>query len=566
MIYRIIPLLRTPLGVDVFDYQSDESYSIGQLVRVPFRKGTLLGIVLSTTHQTTITKPLKTIQSAYLSSPFPLALLELSQWLSQVTFTSLPSIWKSWLRDLPKKPPMAFMFYQTPAQQGQIQAYWHLEPQEQLRKRASDAIRQSKRVIIITPWKHRAVSYATKLGVPYVDSELASGKAFVLWTQFATGQLPCIVTTRFGVWLAAFADIALLDSPDADEHKQDDQAPRFDARKILLQLTEYAHLTVEAYGLQSPLHSDDPVPTIEVDHEILRIQRKGHSRIPCLQEVAYQELLETDRPITVIHPIKYEQASMRCRDCGWQAMCLRCHEPVSPLLDEALCKRCHAKQSLPIACENCDGHDLGKSLPGIDKLKRLWHERHPDRVIDWRGVTREELDLPFPEHALVLVTDGSLLAMTEDIRRNEQRAITFRRLADAIRSVHGRLLLQSSEQEEQLWEPWLYQDGYHQWRLAEREARLLFHYPPSKRLIKVLIDGDETHAEHWIKKATPHLQSFQMRIQGPYPTTAYAKRRKRQIVHLLPSSTIVTTELLQSLRELLGPGIHIDLDPIAFFR
>lgn len=86
---------------------------------IPFRKGKTLGIVLEKTKSSSI-RELKTILGPYADLHFSEDGLALSQWLAKQTFTSLPSIWKSWLRDYPKKPKTTNVRYPTKRKKTEI--------------------------------------------------------------------------------------------------------------------------------------------------------------------------------------------------------------------------------------------------------------------------------------------------------------------------------------------------------------------------------------------------------------------------------------------------------------
>lgn len=564
MIYQVIPVMRTPHGVDAFDYQSDLTFQPGDAVWIPFRRGKLLGVVRKRL-QSSALPHLKTIIGSYAGIAFGEEAIHLSQWLANTTFTSLPSIWKSWLRDYPKKPKALSL--RTPAKRSSrtIQAQWKANAFDELIGHAMRAIQEGERIIIITPWKHRAAQLASSLdGITYT-SDLNAGDAFRAWTDFAAGDIPCLVTTRVGAWIGLFADRVFLDLPEHDDHKQDDLAPRFDARKIALRLAEQSVCSIEAFGLNPPLHSDEPAPEIECDIEAIIRLRAGYSKMPMFQEIAYQRLLDEERPIVVIHPIKFELAKLTCRDCGWRPVCQRCDYSLAQQNQKAICKRCHFEQAIPEACEKCQSFDLGKSLPGIDKLKRHWHTKHPELTVDWRGVSAEELDKPLPENAIVLVTDGDLLAGAEDIRKQERLCHTFRRLAQKCHESKSTLLIQSAEQYASHWLPWLTTLGYQRWREHERKTRELFGYPPSKRVIKILLDDTEEAALRWISHIEKDLTSCQ--IRGPFEVaTMTGKRRKRLGLHLLPVDNRITPELLELLSNHMAPKMYIDLDPISFFR
>lgn len=566
MPYRVIPVMRTPHGVDVFDYEADTDYQAGDAVWIPFRSGKMLGIVLEKTKTSNI-KNLKKIAGSYAGLQFSEDALLLSQWLAKQTFTSLPSIWKSWLRDYPKKPSNVKTHQPTKRKQTEVHATWQTGAKQELIAHAMRALQGNERILIITPWKHRAAEFAAALDIPQFTSDLNAGDTYRTWTDFASGDTPGLVTTRVGAWTGMFADRIFLDIPEQDDHKQDELAPRFDARKIALRLAELKRAAVGAFGLNPPLHSDETAPRIDVDCDVIVRQRAGYSRIPMIQEVAYQKLLDEDRAAAVVfHPIKFELAKLTCRDCGWHPICKRCDYVLSSNQGTAHCKRCNNNQPMPEQCGKCGSIDLGKSMPGIDKLKRVWNEKHPDIAIEWRGVSAEELDRPLPKKALVLLTDSDLLAGAEDIRKNERLCHAFRRLAASVQEVQGTLIIQTSEQSAHLWKAWLTAEGYAKWRTHERKARELFNYPPSQRVIKVLMDSTEAKTFDWMHKAEKTFGK-ELTTRGPFEVPFRTKdSSKRYCLHLLPTENKLTEDFLDRLAKLITEKMYIDLDPVAFFR
>ena len=566
MPYRVIPVMRTPHGVDAFDYASESNYQPGDAVWIPFRKGKTLGIVLEKTKSSSI-RELKTILGPYADLHFSEDGLALSQWLAKQTFTSLPSIWKSWLRDYPKKPKTTNIRYPTKRKKTEINATWRLEAKEALINAAKEALEKNERILILTPWKHRAADFASVLDIPQFTSELNAGDAYRTWTDFAAGETPGLVTTRVGAWIGQFADHVFLDIPEQDDHKQDELAPRFDARKIALRLAELKRVSVSAFGLNPPLHSDESAPSISVRHEIIIRQRAGYSRIPMIQEIAYQKLLDEDRATAVVfHPIKFELAKLTCRDCGWQPLCKRCDYVLSSHQGQAHCKRCGNNQPMPEQCGKCSSVDLGKSMPGIDRLKRVWNEKHPDIAIEWRGVSAEELDRPLPKKAIVLLTDGDLLAGAEDIRKNERLCHAFRRLAASVQEAEGSLSIQTSEQSAHLWGPWLTTEGYTKWRTHERKTRELFQYPPSQRVIKVLMDGTQHAIFDWLHRIEK-IFGDTISTRGPFEVPFRTKGSSlRFCLHILPKDNRLSEAFLDQLASLITEKMYIDLDPISFFR
>lgn len=568
MFATVIPLLRTPPGVDAFDYRIPSGLSVkpGMLVVVPFRKRRVAGIVTSVMKHSDFAEKAAEISDLYAEIQFPEASVELLEWLSVTTFTSRPSVLKSWLRQLPQKPHPAGSdgaLSSGRAKKTELKTHWTPDAREQLIEAARDA---NGRVLILTPWKHRVLELQEELGGGVLLSDMGVHDYFNAWSGFLNNQSGILISTRIGAWLSPVADIVLIDEPENDDHKQDDLSPRFDARRIAFWAEAREHSSLQSFGLTPPIHINETAPAIPAQTEPIVRHPKGRSDIPFIEAESLQRLRDHDGSLCVIHPILGTRSRLICSDCGWQAECSRCGFPVSAERRTSVCRLCKQKDALPLSCPECGAVDLSKSILGIEALKKQFAEKEPNLKIEWRTTNAAELEQPFAKNSCVLLTMGDLLGAggSEDIRRNERLAVAYRRLAEQIRRAEATLLIQTNESHAHEWPRLLTPEGYETFRQEELAERKAFAYPPLTRLVKVIVSGSEAEALTWQKKLIRSAPD--MGIQGPFPVAFLPKTRTpRYVFHLRPPENISEKKLIALLTPLAKSAI-IDLDPIAFFR
>lgn len=579
MFAEVIPIRRTPFGLDGFDYSFDEtktSYHVGQFVYILLRGHTTEAVIRSIKPTSAFASRAKPIVGPIPASlTLPPTCLELLTWVAERTFSSLPTVLHAWLDTLPKRFPKQ----ETPTREaktfsektGSAHAYWSVDHETELIGRAKEALNQGQRVLILTPWTQRIDLFRQALQAVTPDplplhGDLAHGAYFANWSRCVSGESPCVIATRLGAWLAPTVDLVLIDEPENDDHKQDEQAPRYDARRIAGWAAKYAGVRVEAFGLTPPLHANTAAPDLDCALAVHAFHPGGRSATPSIQADTALAIQEHEGPTIVIHPIRGRAGRLTCRDCSWQATCAHCGAPVAAEETRAVCRSCSHTQALPLTCDSCGSADLGKAIPGIEQLKKAWSRAEPAIVIDWRDTTNELLEQPIPPKSLVALTLSHLFGgAIEDVRRTERRMIAARRLMNRVRRAEGRLIIQTPEQDLETWPSWKTTDGVKRTSDAELETRRLFHYPPTWRRVKCLIDGTETTVATWLTQAKQLLRE-QGTIEGPFPVEF---RRPgsgaRSVVHLLFSPEISESSLVELLQPLATSAL-IDLDPIAFFK
>lgn len=578
---RVVPALRTPFGVDYFDYLDGGigACEPGDLIVVPFRGRHVVGMVIAILSDSPFAGKARPALRRYADLRLSAHAPALLSWAASHTFSSMPSLLKSWLRNLPSRPSLTqrervISRPHVTQTSGSLCTRWTTHPRHALLERARVLLAQGKKVLLLTPIKKRLAFFSEQLPASRVlASDQSAGDAFRAWSAFAEGEHQVLVATRIGAWLAPLADHVLLDEPEHDDHKQDELAPRYDARAFAIWSALHAGVAVECFGLTPPLRVDHRAPDLSTHIMIHTRRPNGRSSIPLIQSDTMLRLQEYNGPRIIIHPIRGISARIVCRDCGWRATCARCGADLSARNTDALCRVCHATFPLWSSCPSCDGADLGKSLPGIEHLKRLWERDAALPTVTWRDTTNEILDEPFPEHPLVLVTDGSWLGGGEDIRRDERRVIAFRRLADRIEAAHGTLIIQIPEETHtshehdipSVWAGWLTGVGLNLWKEKERATRKLFGYPPAKRVVKLLIDGSEETAIAFGSDLRAALHPY-AELRGPFSVAYRPRSRQPRYVWHAIFPVACTDEELMRLLSPCARTAHIDLDPTAFFK
>ncbi len=563
---RVVPVLRTPAGIDAFDYAvpADSTYKIGDLVWVPFRRRKTAAIVIETLETSPYADKAQDVIGSYAGIRLPEASVGLLHWLSEWTFASKSTIALAWLRTLPKRPTDVGTISRRETK-GRMDATWAVDADRSLMETAKKA---GGRVLVVTPW----LASAKRLANEIPDSELllaeqADGLFFERWTNWASKPEGVLITTRVGSWLCPMAETVLLHLPEQDDHKQDELNPRYDARRVAAWCAQHAGIEVRAFGVTPPLASDEPAPDLALPYEISIRNPKGYSPIPMIQADILNTIRDHEGPRIVVHPVRGVSARFTCRDCGWQAVCERCDFPLSQEIDAAACRRCGWTGSPPLSCLSCGGFDLGKSIPGIERLKSAWAKHESGVPVEWRTLIVDEFEAALPAKAMVVVTDASFLSgAVEDIRRDERLVAAVRHLAARVQAVDGHLILQTSEHHAAILETCVTTDGYRAYRERERALRESFGYPPSVRLVKALVDGNEADAHRWSKTAESAVKTAGGELRGPYAVAYRPRSRKaRWVIHAVFPKTVEHKRLMAVFQPL-GKNAIIDLDPIAFFR
>ncbi len=568
----VIPCLRTPYGVDGFDYLlNDESdIQIGDLVTVPFRTRSIPALVSRISDQSAFSKKIITLSQLTPLIRFSPLIVDLISKTAAHSFSSQASILHAWLRTVPRRAtPLSISIAPSPPSPN-VEYLFTSSRFDALGKTFKQA---QGRTLILTPWQSRADKIGASFQCSVLHADLASGSAWKAWTNFLANPLGRLVTTRLGAWLSLFADTLIIDEPENDDYKQDELAPRIDARRLietaetLRTPTQTIFISTTPQLRLSPTLVEQAIPTLTPTLTFEPRQHGSSSGISGLSGSAVQAIrtaLEKQSSVIILHPIPGERSRIVCRDCSWTAPCPWCGFSLTRSKEGVECRRCHRSSEIPPVCANCKGADLNKSRTGKDHLAAQIAQAFPSAPIqvvdlpDWHR-------LSIPRGALILLTDLSLIGgVSEDIRRKERLAIAWRRIAATAQSAEGKLFVQGPEMLLTEARTWLEGSGLLKLWKTELSERAAFGYPPARQRIKLLFDGTIEQLEGTDLRLKEVLGKA-WTIEGPLPVLFRSSTRKpRCIFHLLPPIDMNERDVHRNLEPFAKEAI-IDLDPIAFF-
>jgi primosomal protein N' len=593
MIARVIPAIRTPRHVAFFDYAIPEGtkMSPGDLVRVPFRTRSLIGVVDSVEEVEDSGRALKSVSELYGNIHLSRASLKLLHALAAYSFSSPATVLHAWVGTLPKRSGASASSVRQPTMLATHETLLRTnrwDAPDGLIARVERAHAAKQRALVLTPWASSAHALAARLQASVLTSDKAPGARFRAWSGFIRGDDTVLVATRIGAWLATEADLVIVDEPENDDHKQDELSPRYDARWLVAQAVPLGTSVIEL-GLTPRLQaitavSDDQlirdVPSLRPTLHAIDIHRADWSPVATLQNrtlTLVEEAEARGASVIIIHAVYGDRARLRCKDCGWTAVCARCG--ATPALQGAqlVCRRCAWKGSAVAACPSCNGTQLSHSRAGRDTLARDLAARgfEHTRVMslgEWHA-SRWTPEAKSAQSDLVVLTDLSALAGgTEDVRRRERLMIAFRRLADDCMTDNTELAVQGDALLLTDARTWLTADGCITALKREYADRQTFALPPTARLVKLVIRGPQAHAEEIAARLRSQTQEAQhaalaATVNGPYAVPHLpGTREPRSTIHLTCPKSALDAAIQALLGPILDPSVFIDLDPIAFFE
>jgi primosomal protein N' len=431
------------------------------------------------------------------------------------------------------------------------------------------AMQQGCRVLVLTPWTAHAERLAEACGGVALTSDLADGARFAAWSGFLRGNVRCLVATRIGAWLATEADLVIVDEPENDDHKQDELAPRYDARWIAAE-AKRADVPVLAIGLTPRIVSPTPIPSL-ADSPVTwvdthRADWSGVAGVQGRTLLAMEQAMDAGHAVHVIHPIHGTRARLRCADCGWSAHCVRCGGGLTPSAEALACRRCAQEAAMPSACPSCGGTDFSKSRLGRDTLIRDLAKRELQASVHSLGEWHTASVRLAPQ-SLVVFTDLSLLpGMAEDVRRRERLIIGLRRLVDLCTSQDSHLMIQGDPALLDDARTWMTPEGCAAALQREWDERKAFHLPPAVRLVKLIVRGAPSNAETLAERLR-HRLPREAAVAGPFTVERLpGTRAPRAIIHATFPPSTPDSAIQTALSPLLSDTVLVDLDPIAFFE
>ena len=487
--------------------------------------------------------------------PEEMALPQLSE-AQQKAYNSIQDVWKT--------RPTCLLHGVTGS--GKTEIYIHL---------ISHALKKGKQVLYLLPEIVLTVQltqrlkrvFGNRLGIyhsRYSDAE----RVEIYQKMLSDEPYDIIVGVRSSVFLP-FKQLGLVivDEEHETSYKQQDPAPRYQARNTALvlaaqhkafsllgtatpSLESYYNAQAGRYGMVtlSTRFRDAKLPMVEVV-DIKELRRKKMMKgafSPRLLELM-QSALEQRKQIILFQNRRGFAPMMECHTCGWVPKCQNCdvslhiHKGIKALT----CHYCGAVSPLPEKCPNCEGNNLRTQGYGTerieDEIKQVFPEariarmdldttrsrQSYERIIsDFQkgytdilvGTQMVSKGLDFQHVSVVGILNANTMLCQPDFRSYERAFQMMSQVAGRAgrHGAQGHVVLQTTDTEIPVIQQVVEHnyDGMYADQIQERE---LFNFPPHCRLIYVYMKHRNETTVHQLAKDTADFlrKIFGRRVLGP---------------------------------------------------
>lgn len=416
---EVLPIIKLPRNLGVFEYRVPEDLikqvSVGTIVRIPFRKRNICGMVWKLKDHTNISqKMLKNICGVEKHFPTAPHQPHLVDWMSQYYLQSPALVVKTLLSRRSARLPPALLSETPLVLPRNVSAKVEFDLKSILQNSetlyigntfealylslARHMVHERKQMVIL--FAERALGeYYWRLFSEHFPKSILGQNIFYepkrtsrhLWDQIYRNKIKIVLGTRSALFFPyTRLGFIVIDNEDDPHHKQWDQNPRYHARetgKALARLTGAKILMTSSspsfftfYSLHqkrgSILHRLSRQKKNVICKDI-QIDRMGGNREPLESEI-FQKLSSLSSQAMVVTPKKGDASLMICRDCSYTFQCKIC-DSVLTVFSNAnppflFCGRCQSRFPFPNICPRCRGirfHLAVGGTSGIEKFLRL---------------------------------------------------------------------------------------------------------------------------------------------------------------------------------------------------
>ncbi len=425
MFAEIILHRRVPSNFESFTYQVPKDLKVepGQIVRVPFRKQKLAGIVLHL-HEKMPSYPTKPLESAL---PIVLApwQMELAAWMSEyykcafskvIDFFIPEKIWNE-----PKKNPAA-----QKAQEKNKTPFSQLSLQESnplLQKDCLASLRlglfakkflgtRDKKLVVENTLLPRKAFYnyianflpqdsqalflfqefshieMLNLDLPVFHGGLNETQKAMMWQSVLSGETKIIAGTRTALFLPFKKLSAIVLDFEHSESYLEKRQPNYHALEVaekLAQLWKIPLIVISAtprvetwFKFEKNGWEDAQIPPKVSIIDMADERRKGNNGIFAEKTTeSIAKCLSQNQQVLLFINRKGEASALFCRDCGNIFRCEECNSPLTVHKEAKLqCHRCRTIQQMPMQCGKCKSVELkalGLGTEGIEReIKKIF--------------------------------------------------------------------------------------------------------------------------------------------------------------------------------------------------
>lgn len=373
-------------------------------------------------------------------------------------------------------------------------------------------------------------------------SKFSDNERVEIWNNILNEKTKFIVGVRSSIFLP-FTDLGLIivDEEHESSYKQQDPAPRYNARDSALYLASmynaftilgsatpsldsYYNAHLGKYGWVELLerYGDATLPAVQVidmkREKKFKTEQLGFSSV-LIKEI--QDTLKANKQVIIFQNRRGYAPVLECQDCAHVSQCPHCAVSltVHAYKHELRCHYCGYSESIPPGCKVCGSTHLSTQGTGTEKieedLKQLFPETNVIRMdqdttrskngfqriitafqnkeagimVGTQMVTK---GLDFEDVELVGIYHADRMWNFPDFRSVERSFQTLVQVSGRAgrKSQQGKVLIQTYDVKHPLFK-WTNTNDYNGFASEELHDRQMLHYPPFTRLIKLVVKGQD---------------------------------------------------------------------------
>lgn len=362
-------------------------------------------------------------------------------------------------------------------------------------------------------------------------------------------------------------DLIIVDEEHESSYKQQDPAPRYNARnasivlasihkaKVLLgtatpSIESYFNALSGKYGLVSltKRHEEIELPRIiPIDTKLLKKRKQMKSVLspPLIKEI--NNALGNNKQVILFQNRRGFSPIIECKTCSWTKLCDHCDVSLTYHKGQRLmvCHYCGATYDIPEICPNCETPTLVHAGYGTERIEEEVQEIFPGKSIVRMdldttrskkayeqiisGVENQLTDiligtqmvskgLDFENVTIVGILNADSMLNYPDFRAHEKAFQLMTQVSGRAgrKNKQGLVMLQTSQPQNQVISCVVNND-YKRFYEMQIDERRMFSYPPFRRLISIVLKGrDERILQEGAKQfATSLRYSFGEKVMGP---------------------------------------------------
>jgi primosomal protein N' (replication factor Y) (superfamily II helicase) len=421
--------------------------------------------------------------------------------------------------------------------------------------------------------------FGSQMGVYH--SKFSDNERVEVWQGVITGKFNFVVAVRSGIFLP-FNNLGLIivDEEHETSYKQQDPAPRYNARDMALVIAVQQHCKVLLGSATPAVESFYHAKTgkyalVQIKErfgdaqlpEIMLADQKAERKAKTMKGIftsillgKMEERLQNKEQIILFQNRRGYSPYMTCKDCAWIPDCKSCDVSLTYHLQEKelRCHYCGYTELPPRKCPQCGSTRIETVGLGTEKIEDEIKMLLPETIVQRMDLdtTRaknsyqkiledfenRQIDilvgtqmiskgLDFDNVSLVGIFDVDRILNFPDFRAHERAFQILTQVsgrAGRSKDKKGQVVIQTSNtQQEILWK--VIRNDYEGLYLSEIEDRAYFFYPPFTRIIKITTKNENQE----LSKEAAQLLTDKLvaklgkaRVLGPEPPLINRIRNK----------------------------------------